>query len=222
MSETIPVLMKDNDSIYRLANIIFEDDNSIYFCFPNKGGNHISRCNVQLYTGLEHEGDYNKKSHIRLNKPTVEFDTAKISFHPRDMIAHVIDKNGKRLFCDVQLTSMYENQFVVPFIQIVIPNDLSVLELYNKTKYKNVFQLDNKLKKNKTLSLEIYIHDSNIFIDENELFPSKRKLLFYETYNSNYKYTCTVFVSRINTKNDSIITVLNGKNAIVISAIEKK
>lgn len=219
--DKIPILVNCNGKVVRIMQIIFDDDNSIYFTFPRKRGYEINGINVEKYLDV----DYCEKVR-RLNTNIELYNNPKISFHPRDMIVHTKTSTNVKVEDDYKVFNVLndQNDFFYYCLQVVLPNDENFFDEFNKTKYNNKYYINDLYDidiNNKSYSIELCIHSSYIEPDEKWLpFSKNRNLLCYVTIRAPKKYSVTFFISdgidnndnsmllNINTLNESMIYTL--------------
>lgn len=201
------ILLKQDNKYYVLTNIIFTKDNSIYCTFPGKYSKYIEKESVSEYINT----DYIERERV-LNELDLDNEQPKISFHPRDMIVHVNSNITKSISDDYHILNVADDSHLFCYLlQIIFPNNLDYYEEYQKDiteEYVIPYEPNND-----SLNLEFIIHDSDIYANESCLPYSKnRRLFMYATCEIDYKYTYTVFCSRLNTITENVIININSKN----------
>ncbi len=214
-----PILLERNKKRYILMNIVFENDNSIYITFPSKKGRYISKRAINEYE----DKDYSERviSLEEYNKNNVE---PKISFHPRDMIIHVNSNISKGLSSNYELLNVLpiENELFVYLLQVIFPSDINFYDEYNKTKHPDYVVIQH-IPNNDVLSLELIIHSNDIIPTcENLPFSKNRNYAFGCNFDSPYQYSCSIFVSTLNTETNNILINLNTKDYNCVYTIDNK
>lgn len=216
--EVTPILIKDDDKVYRILNIIFSSDNSIYFAFPSSKKRIISTFNEKGYD------DTIYSEHVRtLNKFESESLEPKVSFHapnaehPDSTVVHInSNKIGSIINNKDVLNVGHNNDVFIYLMQIVVPDDLTFFDEY-KNKHSKFIEIDNKKLNGETLSLEFIIHSTGIKQEEYYLpFSKNRRLRCIRTFITPNSLTCSVVISTLKgSKNDpklsSLILSINTK-----------
>lgn len=220
--DKIPILVNCNGKIVRIMQVIFDDDNSIYFTFPRKRGYKINGINVKEYLNV----DYCEI--VRTLDTDIElYINPKVSFHPRDMIVHTKTSSNVRVEDDFKVFNVLNDNedFFYYCLQLVLPNDLNFFEDFNKTKYTNKYNISSLydidiIKKN--YCIEICIHSS--YIEPNESFlpySKNRNLLCYVTIQAPKKYSVTLFISDgISSYDDSLLLNINSLDKSMIYTLK--
>lgn len=220
--DKIPILANCNGKTIRIMQIIFDDDNSIYFTFPRKREYEINGINVEEYLDVDYcERERTLDTDIEL------YNNPKVSFHPRDMIVHTKTSSNVRVEEDYKVFNVLndDNYFFYYFLQLILPSDSSFFDEFNKTKYNNKYNLSDLLNidiNSKSYCIEICIHSSEIEPDESFLPYSKnRNLLAYLTIESPKKYSVTLFISDgIKNKGKSMLLNINTLNKSMIYTLK--
>lgn len=196
-SSSTPILINDNGIIRRIMNVIYEKDGSIYFVFPRKGAYHLNRIRENKYSGRKH-------NRVRLKTVKESYKNPKISFHPGKMIMHVMSEDRKNIKSDYNLYNFEKNGDIgIYFCQILLPKDLSIFDVYNKTKYNHFFTIENVDLTQGNVGIEVIIHNSGYEYDCCVLPEcSTRNFLYSTVYDSPTPYTCSFFISTYSLGND--------------------
>ena len=223
--EVSPILIKDKGKVYRILNIIYSSDNSIYFSFPSNKKRRILTYN---------EEKFNKENYTESLRNLIEFENEneepKVSFHapnsehPDSMVVHINSNKIGKIIPTRDVLDVGDNKEVfIYLLQIIIPNDLSFFDEYNN-KHNKYIEIDNSKLDNETLSLEFIIHSNNINTEEYYLPYSKnRNFRCAKTFITSNKLTCSVVISTlrnsINNVNDSLLLSINTKDTNGLYAI---
>ncbi len=222
IENTTPVLFLKNNKRLKLMYITYGEDDSIYITFPRKKGYILKEKN---------EMNYGFKGEVKIpfRKSELEYESPKISFHPRDFIVHVRSSDGKTINKSYKLSNRSEdkNKLLIPFVQIVFPNNFDYFDEYVKEKYKNPLEIKEERPSNNFLGIEIFIHSKDCYLAAEDLpFPEKRKLSWAVKYTGNSKYTCSLFGSEIDNLegncSNSIEAVLHSDEKALIFRITPK
>jgi hypothetical protein len=222
INNTTPILIKLNNKKYKLMYITYEKDNSIYVTFPRKKGYILSEKDELEYR-------FKGENTIVLRKCEIEYESPKISFHPRDLIAHVKSFDCNVVNKSYKLDNMSDdkNKFLIPFLQVVFPNNFDIFDEYIKEKYKDPLEIELKKSSDSFLSIEIFIHSNECYIFQEDLpLGEKRILNWMLKYTSNYKYACTLVgseIKNIESFNSNQINVVmnNNERALIFKLIPK-
>lgn len=222
-----PILMQNGDKVIRLMELVYENDDSIYFIFPRKSGYKIDNVCVKKYT----EGEYEERV-LDLDKTDVVYNNPKISFHPRDMVVHVKSQFNEKLKDSYEIYNIApENELFCYLVQVIFPLNFDIFDEYNKTKYKNILNINNNPNidvsqmdfSNNNLNVEFFIHSNGILPDESCLpLCINRKCKYMATFCGNNLYSHTIVVSEMdaNNKSNSIIITLNTKWEVIIIRLD--
>ena len=216
-----PVLIKRQGVQYRLLNIAFEKDGSIYVQFPRKKPYVVRKAVAKEYSN-------NKTSTIKAKELEKEYLIPKVSFHPAKFTVHVKTSSNEYVLDDYQLhnSSPSNDTFVCPMMQVVFPKDITVFDEYTKTKYPHCLYLDGDLITD-TLSLFFFIHSQHVIIKKNALdifVPHRgkdKKVISMVKIASNAKYTCSLavidgdFYSNRESVNDNVLVFINTEKQTV-------
>lgn len=220
---TTPVLLKRDNKIIRLLNITYEADDSIYISFPRKKGYTLNKTSEKKYEKTYDVVEVKRKLH----STDEEYNIPKISFHPRNITMHVKSSDNKRVNSEYLLHNFSSDKrfLLIPFAQIIFPNNYQIFDEYDKTKYKDKIEIPDIIKNNNELiSLEIFIHTQNSTITEENLpFSKNRNFKFVVSYFGDNKYSCSVAVSTIPThsSDSSTITIaINTEESAVLYSLE--
>lgn len=200
-----PIIIKSAQKCYRLLNIAFERDQSIYIQFPRKRGYIIHSAGTYNYS-------HHHEDRIDIDDLPNVYSIPKISFHPKDCTAHVKSGNGNYILGDYKLHNFLseDDGFACPFAHIVFPPNYKYFDEYTKTKYKYPLYLNGDLIKT-NLNLFLFIHSYNTTINQNALnvllpFSNLPKRVVQSIrLVSNALFTCTVFlIDGNNISNDDV------------------
>jgi hypothetical protein len=226
------VLIDKKGKLYKLLYLIFSEDGSIYLTYPRKQGYKIvSNFNVPAPKGK-------KKKTVEFKRKDSNCCRPKISFHPKEMIIHLETDVNKFFNTDKAILNRGVEALATPLCQVLTPFDIDFLDLYSQKKeYHNplVIKLSNNQKG--TLSLLLWIHDSNYFLPINDLplideIKKISKQIISRKFNHPFlkNFTCSVFIHDLGIKNkqggskvNSIITaVYNKESPYVFEIIPKE
>lgn len=220
ITEVTPILIKDLNKDYRIANIIFSPNNSIYFTFPSTKKRIISEYDEKEYDNTLYS------EHIRkLSKFKEESLEPKVSFHapnedhPNSMIVHInSNKIGSIINNRDVLNIGYDKYVFVYLMQIIIPNNLLFFDEY-ENKHSKFIEIDNSKLNGETLSLEFIIHSREIKISCSDLPYSKNRLIKNIcTFNTTNDLTCSIVISTLkNSKSNNDFNYL----LLSINTLEK-
>ncbi len=216
--ETTPILIKDNDKVYRIANIIYSSDNSIYFVFPSSKKRLISTYDEKEYDNTIYS------EHIR-ELETFEFDSLepKVSFHapnkehPNSMVVHINSNKIGRIIDNREVLNVgHGNDIFIYLMQMIVPKDLTFFDEY-ENKYEKHILIDNNLLNGETLSLEFIIHTTGINQEEYFLPYSNNRITHnicsFVTQNG---LTCSIVIGTLKDSQDdeskSLLLSINTKD----------
>lgn len=215
-----PILFEKDGEKYKLLNIIFGKENSLYFSFPSKQGRYIELESIKKYTNKNYEEV--ERTLLPYEKENTE---PKVSFHPRNMIVHVNSNISKYLSADYEMLNIHpdKNKLFVYLLQILFPTNVDFYDECTEIKHEHYIMVQEP-PKDEIINLEFIIHTTGIVPIEEALPISKaRKLKEYYTYESPYEYTYTLFNSTIkNELNNEIILNLNTNEDSCIYKIKNK
>ena len=219
--DKIPILYKYKNIVYRILEIIYRQDDSIFFVIPRKNG---------FYLDKSSEKKYYKANHTIIKREFKEepkkYENPKISFHPGKMIVHV-NSNINHVKKDYKIynTASGENFFCF-LLQIIYPIDYSFFNKYNIVKNNSLLINDKEFEdlfEGKNLSLELFIHSKNAIISKDILPRAKRNYKYMKTYNSFGKYNITVSISELTTaSNESVILNINTLEKNILLSLKPK
>lgn len=215
-----PILFEKDGKKYKLLNIIFGKENSLYFSFPSKQGRYIELESIKKYTNKNYEEV--ERTLLPYEKENTE---PKVSFHPRNMIVHVNSNISKYLSADYEMLNIHpdKNKLFVYLLQILFPTNVDFYDECTEIKHEHYIAVQEP-PKDEIINLEFIIHTTGIVPIEEALPISKaRKLKEYYTYESPYEYTYTLFNSTIKSElNNEIILNLNTNEDSCIYKIKNK
>jgi hypothetical protein len=199
--------------------IIYEKDDSIYFVFPRRKQFVLDSISEKKF----YKCDY-KEVKREFKNLCKKYKNPKVSFHPGKMVVHVNSFNN-HVKEDHKIYNAINNKYglLCYLVQVVFPIDLSIFDEYNKVNNDSlIINCDNSdISGDKNISLEIFIHSSNIEINEDVLPVFKRDFKYMFTYNSGFDYSVTVSVSKLDSKNnDCIILNINTLDRSIIYTLK--
>jgi hypothetical protein len=190
-----PILIEKNGKKYKFVYINFSSDGSIYVIFPRKRGYRIS-----AYNDLKNlKPGYNS---LYINNTSEIYINPHISYHPIANAIH-ITCDGRTIFKkNMSIINFSEStdKVAFPFVQIIYENDVVFLDEYNN-KYINPISLKTDYSNRRSLSIELWVHEKNSYIDPNDLPLSKirGKVDAFKFNHPNInKYTVSLFISQLN------------------------
>lgn len=219
---TTPVLLKRDNKIIRLLNITYEKDDSIYITFPRKKGYTLYKTSEKKYEKAYEIVEVKRK----LQLTDEEYNMPKISFHPRNNTMHVKSSDNKRVNSEYLLHNYSKDKrfLIIPFAQIIFPNNYEIFDDFNKTKYKDKIEISDIINNNELISLEIFIHTQNSTITEDTLPYSKnRKFKYVVSYFGDNKYSCSVSISSLPASSNNIpdiLVAINTKYSSVLYSLK--
>ena len=160
--EITPIIIKNNNKYYRIANIIFSSDNSIYFVFPSKNRKRI----ISDY----YEKKYNDKEYSEYKLTLKSFQSEslepKVSFHsvnaqhPNSMVVHINSNKVGDIINNMKVLNVgHDNDIFIYLMQVIVPKDLSFFDEYINEPSKYI-EIDSQELNDETLSLEFVIHST--------------------------------------------------------------
>lgn len=216
--KVLPVLINDNNILYRIMNVSIGNDQSFYFTFPNKEEYKLASFTRNIYSDKE----YDQKT-ISLNPVDFDYKLPKISFHPKNYTMHI-----KSQETDVKFLEEFElynfnsfGYFECPIMQIVLPYDMSFFEVYNKTKYPVTCAID-KTSIDKSLAIYILVHSSELIPPQILPIHGHSQYKLQGTLDTNNAYTLSFYKTYIPKNTSSSLTVtLNTKKELVMILLTK-
>lgn len=210
-----PILYEKNYKRYYVMNISMpRSDNSLYFTFPHNPNRRIINGALSKYSKNDEE------KVIDLQEGFEENEDIKVSFHPNEMIVHVNSNSTKKKSNDYKVFNSipYKDKYIIHLLQVIIPNNEEIFNIYNKNKYQNTITILNSCTNKTGISFEFIVHSSDIKITPMH-FLSK-DIVFYKTFDSLSKTTYSVGVSGINNNSNSILLSINTKDDAVYYTIK--
>lgn len=217
--DKLPIIMEYNNNQILLMEIILGKDGSIYFTFPRKEKYVLDTISEKKF----YRSDYvvTKRTFDNVCKKYV---SPRVSFHPGKMAVH-INSLGYKVKRDYRLLNVASGgDFACYLMQVVFPVNFDSFDRYSKVKYKNALlindpneiDLRNLDLTERNLSLEIFIHSSNICPTVESLPRAKRDFKYMTTFGSPYEYTLTISVSQLinrdKTNDNKILVNINTKD----------
>ena len=228
-SETTPILIKNHNKDYIVANITYLKNNSIIFSFPSKRERIINKSNLKKHSNslyseqLRILNDFNNLS----TEPKVTFHAPNI-IHPNSMIVHVNSNIVGKISSDFNLLNVGKaNEIFIYLMQIIIPSNLTFFDEYinNHSKF---IEIDNDKIKNKTLSIEFIIHSTNINMNKYCLpFSKNRNIHNIVSFITNNDVTCSIIISTLkdsksNLNNFLLLSINTDESNLLYSIINKE
>lgn len=218
IKNTFPLLVENNEKIYRIINITMGNDNSFYFSFPNSTEYRLKTFNILQYS----KESYSKKQ-IQPSAIDFDFKMPKVSFHPNSLTVHIkSQKTNNLLNKSYKLYNHNKNgYFECPFMQISLPYEMEYFEEYNKAKYPITYTLKRRNHR-KNMSIYIFIHSSKITPPNVLNIKSKHPNILEKTMNIDNDYTLSFYVSCTERqRNGELVITINTVNCALISILEK-
>lgn len=190
---TTAILAQIANTKKKLLYITLSKDNSIYIIFPRKSG-------YKVISKLDINFNFNGYKTFNLVDQKMNYNNPKISFHPGKKVIHVSCIDDARLKSDSEIVDLSgeEGQFCYPLAQIVFPNDYSIFDDYNKSKYFSPLIINGISKNKGCLSLELFAHPSGTYIDVKDIpYSNKRKVVFASDFRHPVSNNCCLVVGSI-------------------------
>lgn len=224
----LPILVKYNEKLLRLMEIVYSADNSIYFVFPRKQGYVLDRgSEKKFYKGPSAIVDREFKDICK------KYKDPKISFHPGKNVIH-INSFSNHVKNDYEILNIAPNGLMLCFLcQFVFPTEYKIFDEYKKQFHNDTDLIlnDNSGSSNKNfdldysnISLEVYIHSPNITITEDTILPCARVFKYFTTFTNINGYSITLCVSQLlkhdETTNNDVLININTKDKSLMYMIK--
>ncbi len=215
-----PILIRIDNKLYRIIEMIHAKDGSIYFYMPRKKGYILDSSNIRKH--------YKKNIfHIltQLIDECKKYENPYISFHPGKQVVHV-NSCGYHVKKDYPIYNAaktgYMNCFLISYL---ITCDYKIFDEYNKT-----INLDKDLIINDEVNidldagylyLDIIIHTSGFepVDDPIPMFGHARKFICTYTYTNFDGYSVTLALYQSKSQNNN--EVEDGNVIVTVNAKEK-
>ena len=207
------VILNRNNKFGLIMKIIFANDGSIYFTFPNDNKTSIKSYINRRYSTTIYEG---KK--IKPYPFENENEEPKISLHPRDMIVRVNSNKSGRISENYEIYNASNDKSLLNcyLMQLTILDDVNRYQVVEPKEGDFIIQYNPFMDH---ISLEIIIHSKILNVYPTDLPMNKKRTFreYIEYYSKNNPYVCSVFLSTMPVINSNrFLICINSKRENII------